>query len=114
MIELYSPRNEVELAFLKGILDGEGISYFVRNDNFGSMKVGPVIDLFNAKCILVEESDFDRAKELLGDFLDRTSVDTQGSTYSLFDKIRLVLETLLFGWIMPGRSGRKNKREDAA
>lgn len=114
MIKLYSPQNEVELAFLKGTFDTEGISYFVRNDNFGSMMVGPTIQMFNAKCILVDERDFDRAKELLNDFLEQTSVDIRGSSYSVFDKIRLVIETVLFGWIMPGRSRRQKKREDAA
>ena len=110
MIKLYSPQNEVELAFLKGIFDTEGISYFVHNDNFGSMKVGPTIQLFNAKCILVDESDFDRAKELLNDFLKQISVETPGPSYSVFDKIRLVFETLFFGWIMPGRSRHKMKQ----
>lgn len=113
MIELYSPSNETELALLKGILDGEGIHYFVRNDHFGSMQVGPRIELFNAKTILVEPEDHDRAKELISDFLNSAEeVDAEDQPrYTLFDKIRMVLEVILFAWIMPGRR-RRRKIED--
>jgi hypothetical protein len=55
MIDLYSPQNEAELALLKSILEGEGIYYFVRNDNFGSLEVGPRIGLFNTKMIQVQD-----------------------------------------------------------
>ncbi|HEY3302490.1 MAG TPA: DUF2007 domain-containing protein [Candidatus Binatia bacterium] len=107
MLDLYSPKNEIEVALLKGLFDSEGIAYFVRNDNFGSLEVGPAIRSFNAKSILVDEKDFDRAKELLTDFLAHGSVEAHDAGYSLFDKIRLALEAVLFGWIMPGRSHKR-------
>jgi len=112
MIKLYSPQNEVELALLKSILDSEGIRYFVRNDNFGSLEVGPRIGLFNAKMIEVQDDQYERAKELLADYLDKTEKKTEDpeNKYSLFDKIRMVFEVLLFGWIMPGR--KKTKGHD--
>ncbi|NOX98018.1 MAG: DUF2007 domain-containing protein [Nitrospirae bacterium] len=34
MINLYSPKNEVELAIIKSILEGANIPYFVHNDHF--------------------------------------------------------------------------------
>ena len=105
MIELYSPRNEVELALIRSILDPEKINYFVRNDNFGSMEVGPRIELFNKKMILIQDEQYERAKELLADYLSRTEDKTEVSEvrYSLLDKIRMAIEVLLFGWLMPGR-----------
>ena len=105
MIELYSPRNEVELALIRSILDPERINYFVRNDNFGSMEVGPRIELFNKKMILIQDEQYERAKELLADYLSRTEDKTEVSEvrYSLLDKIRMAIEVLLFGWLMPGR-----------
>lgn len=45
MKKLYSPNNDSELALIKSILDGEGIPYFVHNDHFGTLKVGPKIEL---------------------------------------------------------------------
>jgi hypothetical protein len=109
MIELYSPRNEVELALIRSILDSERINHFVRNDNFGSMEVGPRIELFNKKMILIQDEQYERAKELLADYLSRTEDKTEVSEvrYSLLDKIRMAIEVLLFGWLMPGRKKRK-------
>jgi hypothetical protein len=112
MIELYSPRNEPELAIIKSILDGEGIDYFVRNEHFGSMQVGPRIELYNAKAILVSEEHYDRARELVSDFLNVTEEEGGSAPrYSLFDKARMVFEMLLFGWIMPGRRNRQKAGE---
>jgi len=59
MKKLYSPNNDSELVLIKSILDGEGIQYFVHNDHFGTLKVGPRIELFNAKTIMVAETHFD-------------------------------------------------------
>ena len=111
-VHLYSPQNEVELALLKSILDAEEINYFVRNDNFGSLEVGPRIGLFNAKMIEVQDDQYEGAKELLSDYFDKTKGKTQepDKKHSLSDKIRMVIEVLLFGWIMPGR--KKTKTHD--
>jgi len=72
MIEVYSPRNEAELAIIKSLLNGEGIEFFVRNEHFGSLKVGPWIELFNAKMIFVHTEHYDSARELISDFLEAT------------------------------------------
>lgn len=105
MKELYSPKNEVELALIKSILDAECINYFVRNDYFGSMRIGPEIELLNKKLVLVQDDHYERAKELLEGYLmekKETLVDEEPG-YSLFDKVRMVFEYLLFGWFIPGR-----------
>ena len=51
MIKVYSPNDELEFSMIRGVFDTEGISYFGHNDNFGSMRVGPQIDLLNKKTI---------------------------------------------------------------
>jgi len=114
MIKLYSPKNEVELSFIKSIFDGESISYFVHNDHFGSLQIGPQIELFNAKTIMVDENHFDRAKDLLDDFLKNITPtpDTVTPGYSVFDKIRMIIEVVLFSWIMPGRKRVRKNYED--
>lgn len=94
---------------LKSILEAEGINYFVRNDNFGSLEVGPRIGLFNAKMIQVQDDQYERARELLSDYFEKTEKITEAPVkkYSLFDKVRMVIEVLLFGWIMPGKKKRR-------
>ena len=114
MIKLYSPKNEAEMALIKSLLGGEGIKYFIHNEHFGSLNVGPRIPLFNARTIMVHKEDIERAKELLSDFLKNTQQETQlaARSYSLTDKIRLFLEVLLFTWIIPGRKFKKTKLEE--
>jgi putative signal transducing protein len=111
-VHLYSPENDSELALLKSILDSEGINYFVKNDNFGSLEVGPRIGLYNSKTIEVRDDQYEQANELISDYFEKTKKksEEQVDEYSLFDKIRMVLEVLVFGWLMPGR--KKSKKLD--
>ncbi|MDY6903764.1 MAG: DUF2007 domain-containing protein [Thermodesulfobacteriota bacterium] len=111
MKKLYAPKNEVELSFIKSIFDAEKIPYFVHNDHFGSLKAGLRIKLFNEKTIMVDESAFERASDLLIDLLENVgSTTTAAETeYSLWDRFRMFCEVFLFGWIMPGKSGRSRK-----
>ncbi len=112
MKKLYKPENEVELSLIKSIFEGEDIHYFVHNDHFGSLKIGPQIDLFNAKMIMVHETHYDRAEELIADYLgniQEEESENNKSQYSLFDKFRMVLETVLFFWFVPGKRKKGNK-----
>ena len=110
MIKLYSPENEVELALLKGIFDSEGIPIFVHNDNFGSMRTGIQIELFNKKTIMVAEQYFEQAQLVLQDFIGNIEAskpeEVAPPSYSFGDKVRMIVEALLFGWVMPGKRKR--------
>ena len=107
MRKLYSPNNECELAILRSLLDGEGFNYFVHNDHFGTMKTGPKIPLFNEKTIMVSEDHFDQAKEIISDYLASVRLDTSKSEFTLTDKIRMIIEALLFSWFIPGRKRQR-------
>lgn len=69
MVSLYSPNDELELAMLRGLLDTDGVHYFVLNDYFGSMRIGPKVDLINKKTIMVAPDDRNRAQEIISNFL---------------------------------------------
>ena len=114
MIRLYSPENESELALIKSLFELEHINYYVLNDHFGTMKVGPKIDLLNAKTIYVSEEDLDFAKNILLDFLENTKNGNKPfkSQYSIPDRIRMVIETLVFGWFIPGNRWNRNRKEE--
>lgn len=109
MIELYSPQDPTELSIIKSVLNVEGINYYVRNDNFGSLWAGPVIDLYNKKMIFVQDDQHELARELLKDFIDKTDdpEETPSVKYSTFDKIRMTIEALLFTWMIPGKRKKK-------
>ena len=103
MVSVHSPGDEVELRLICSILESEGIPHFVHNDNFGTLRIGPRIDLFNAKSILVPRTDADRARELIADYTRATRAER---TTSRFDKLRMILEMTFFGWFIPGRKRR--------
>jgi len=117
MIKLYSPLNEVDLALLRSILEGDDIPFFVHNDHFGSLRIGPAIKLYNAKTIMVREEDYSRASELVSDYLNNTESQKPDnnefqSEYSLFDKVRVIIETILFGWTVPAKSKKQRQLEE--
>jgi hypothetical protein len=105
LVKLYSPRGEGELALLRSVLDRVEIPYFVQNNHFGALHVGPEVDLFNRKTILVPEARAEAAQELILDFLKVSAEDR--APWTLKDRVRMVLELLLFGWFIPGRMTRR-------
>lgn len=72
MIELYSPRGEMELLFLRSILDDAGIPYFIHNDTFGSLYPGRFAESYNRKILYVPEPHLGEARSLLREFFQRT------------------------------------------
>lgn len=72
MIDLYSPRGEMELLILRSILEDAGIPLFVRNDTFGSLYPGRYSEAYNRKTICVPRSARDEARVLVREFLRRT------------------------------------------
>ena len=93
MRKLYSPENDAEPALIKSVSDGEGIKYFVHNDHFGSLKVGTKIDLFNAKTIVDPDDQYERANEIIQDFISNREILSKDETIciSLKDKIRMIV-----------------------
>ena len=119
MIKIYTPEDDIQLAMIKGIFESEGIHFYVHNDNFGSMRPGIRIDLYNKKAIMVHEKDIDKAQELLKNFVGNIEKaepeKTHGSSnYSFLDKCRMVVEALFFGWIMPGKRWEQKKKNKKA
>ena len=114
MRKLYSPETELDLVFIKSLLESENIPSFVHNDHFGSLKLGPKIDLLNTKTIFVNENDSDKAQELIDSYLEELNNEgnepIEKTTYSLTTKVRIIIEALLFSWfIPPGRRWKKEK-----
>lgn len=103
MSRIYSPRNETDLAFLRALLDGEGIPYFVQNNYFGSLYVGPRVPLFNVKTIVVADQDVEHAERLVQEFVELSPEPPRTSR----ERIRYVIEYLLFAWFIPGRKRKK-------
>ena len=113
MRELYSPDSEPELSLLKSVLEEAEVRYFVHNEAFGSLLAGPQIALYNSKTIYVHDHDYDEARDLLFEYLDKTRTARRRSrhrAYKLRDKLRMLLEFLVFGWFLPGRRHERGPR----
>jgi len=74
LVELY---DEGQLALIKSLLEGSGIMYFVQNEHFGSLYPGLALP-FNARVVMVEESDMARAGTLLGELTAERRTDEAG------------------------------------
>ncbi len=60
-VELIKPENPGELAFIKSLLDGNGIEYYVQNEHLGGLYNLPVLPCV----VMVDEWDESRATILL-------------------------------------------------
>jgi len=109
MIKIATPMNEAELITLRSLLEAEGIQYFVHNDNFGTMLVGPLISLYNAKAIMVPDEFAGRAREIVAE-LRRPEATNIESTPGFLDRVRMVFEAVVFSWFVPGRRWRRSKQ----
>lgn len=67
-LKLYSTSEQGELAFIKSILDGQKIPYYIKGENFGSL-YGPLLGKFSTTDVMVREDYVQEAKELLKDFI---------------------------------------------
>ncbi len=64
LVPLIEPQDEGELAFIKSLLDGNGIRYFIRNEHFGGLYPGLPLP-FNRRMVLVDEEEYERAGLLI-------------------------------------------------
>jgi len=97
-------QNEAELAVLRSLFEVERIPFLVHNDTIGSILAGPLIENYNTRSFMVSAEDAERARELVRRFI----TDTDGSrpVTPIRDRVRMVLEAMLFSWFAPGRSHR--------
>jgi len=100
MIAISHPKDEMELALQISILESEDIPYFVRGQHFGSLYPGPQIASYNERTIMVPEQFIERSTKLLCEFQEIENDSYQ--SYSVLSKVRMVIETIIFAWFIPG------------
>ena len=107
---LCSPSTSVELAVVESLLNAEKIPYFVHNEHFGGLEVGPAIPLVNERAVFVSEEDFERASGIIAVPPSLPDATPTGGSVSVFAKLRMVVEVLLLGWLLPAQ----RKHRDAS
>jgi hypothetical protein len=107
LVTVLRPQSEAELAIALATLEAYGIKSFVHGQYFGSLLPGLQIDSYNARSIMVPEERASDALEALAEEVTVDEPDTVPTKMRLRDKMRVVIETVAFGWFVPG--GRRSK-----
>ncbi|MFH1888923.1 MAG: DUF2007 domain-containing protein [Candidatus Omnitrophota bacterium] len=66
-VKVYSTPNQGEVALIKSLLDAQGISYYIKGENFGSL-YGAANGL-SSMDIMVNDDRLEESKELLKEFI---------------------------------------------
>lgn len=67
-VTVHSTNNQADLAVIKSLLNISGISYFIANENFGTLY--GAADGLTLMDIKVVSDEAEEAKELLKDFIN--------------------------------------------
>lgn len=107
LVAILRPQTESELAIALAILEAYGIESFVHGQYFGSLLPGLQIESYNTRTIMVLEERLNEAREALMELSPSREAAAESSPVRFRDKVRVVIEAVLFGWFVPG--GRSSK-----
>jgi Putative prokaryotic signal transducing protein len=112
LVRVLSPQSESEIAVVTSLLEAHDIPVFIHGRHLGSLLPGLQIGSYNTQSIMVPEERAADALELLSDFR-ADDAGTLPSSLPWRDRLRVVLEGILFGWLVPGRRDhKKTSRRD--
>lgn len=106
-----TPQTESELAVMVSLLDAHGIQHYVHNQGFGGLYPGMQMDLYNARRLMVPADHAAEALDLLAVFSRRSTAPDADDRMTPLDKLRVVIETFVFGWSFPSKRNRSRKQE---
>ncbi len=112
LVPLYSPASEAEAAVIAGLLDACEIRYFIRGGAFAKLYPGPLIQNYNTQTFMVRYADFADARVLLSDFTAPGEGAVESGRYTLGDKVRILFEALVYGWVIPGRRAKRAQDDE--
>lgn len=106
LVRVLSPQSESEIAVVTSLLEAHDIPVFIHGRHLGSLLPGLQIGNYNTQSIMVPEERAADALELLTEFR-RNDSNTNTPPLRWRDRLRVVLEGILFGWLVPGRRDDK-------
>lgn len=96
------PQTEPELAVALAILESRGIRVHVHGQYFGSLLPGVQIQFYNTRTIMVPQERADEALDALSDVFLKVGASCGQPPMRVCDRVRVVLEAVLFGWFVSG------------
>jgi hypothetical protein len=100
------PLDNQELLLISAALEGAGIPYFIVGQNFGSLYPGMQIATYNERTIRVPRPCLNYTRQVVQDI--RSDYTGPAERLNNCSKLRMIVEALLFGWFMPGGTGKKS------
>lgn len=99
MITICHPVDDLEFIFLVAALEAAEIPHFVVGQHFGSLHPGMQMPWFNERSIQVPAGYRSDAMEVVQDV--RSSYSPTFENLAIKSKFRILLEALLFAWVIP-------------
>jgi hypothetical protein len=96
------PVDDMELQFIRLELEAAGIPHFVVGQYFGGLYPGMQMPWYNEPSIRVPATRLNDALEVIQHV--RSYYSPAFENLAMKSKFRILLEALLFGWIMPAGS----------
>lgn len=99
MITISHPIDDLEVLILKMALEAEDIPYLIVGEHFGSLYPGMQIPAYNERSIRVHHAHVEKALAVVGQV--RTKYSPSAERLTMKSRLRMLLEAMLFGWVMP-------------
>jgi len=110
LVPVLTPQSESEIAVVTSLLEAHDIPVFIHGRHLGSLLPGLQIGNYNTQRIMVPEERVADAQELLSEFR-KNDASATSAPLPWLDRLRVVLESMLFGWLVPGvRKDKKARR----
>jgi hypothetical protein len=111
LVRVSSPRSESEVFVATALLEAHHTPTFAHDRGIARMLPGIQINAYNTRSSMVSEEHVTVAVELLSELKrqERTGATTR---LPLRDRVRSVLEGLLFGWFVPGSRAKSRSSSE--
>jgi hypothetical protein len=106
MITICHPVDDLELQFIQLELEAADIPHFVVGQYFGGLYPGMQMPWYNERSVQVPDICLDDALEVVQHV--RSYYSPTFENLALKSKFRILLEMLLFGWMMPAGSRKSS------
>ena len=110
MITICHAADDLELLFLHSMLEDAGIPYSVVGRYFGSLYPGVQVPWYNERCIRVPEAFVEEALKVIEQV--RASYTPTYERLTTKSKLRMILEGLCIGWVVPGGTKKRSNNDE--
>ena len=104
LVRVAVPESEPDVAIISSALQAADIPHYVHGAGMGGILPGLQITGYNTRSVLVPEASADFAHEIIASL--HLSSSAPVAVHARGGRLRLALETLLFGWFVPSRRPR--------